>query len=93
LPSNPPFLDKKASNGRLSRSELCERTGWDAPRAAAVLEGLAKEGLVLVDDGDPSGCGRLWWFPALSAISPSGGGGGGGGSVVAALGGAGEGLS
>jgi hypothetical protein len=57
------------SEGRgLTAAEVAERARWPRHQAESALDELLKEGLCMVDDGDPSGQ-RLYWFPSLWAAA------------------------
>lgn len=48
----------------MSARQLCQEAGWQEVRATAVLHSLLREGLCLLDRGDPSGV-DLYWFPCV----------------------------
>jgi len=52
--------------GVLSAAQAAHATGWAAPRVAAALEALLRDGLAMVDDGAKDGV-RLHWYPALAS--------------------------
>lgn len=52
--------------GFVSVKDLVGRAGWSEVRANDVLGGLLREGLCMLDCGDPSGQ-ELYWFPCVEA--------------------------
>lgn len=48
----------------MSVAQLCEEAGWQEVRASSVMHSLLREGLCLLDRGDPSGT-ELYWFPCI----------------------------
>lgn len=67
LSAAPSFLPL---GGVAMTADLAMRAGWARERCDKVLAELLREGLAMIDDGDPSGQ-RLYWFPALAATSSS----------------------
>ncbi len=50
----------------MSVEQLCQQAGWEHVRADGVLHSLLRDGLCMVDKGDPSGV-ELYWFPCVDA--------------------------
>eukprot|EP00210_Caulerpa_lentillifera_P001549 g1487.t1 len=61
-------LELARRDGFVSEIQLREDAGWTELRIASTLRELLKDGLAMVDDGDPSGV-RLFWFPCVKEIA------------------------
>lgn len=63
------ILEIAQPRGHVTVEEVERELSWRSGRAIDALELLLKEGLAMVDDGDPDGK-RHYWFPCVGSSSP-----------------------
>lgn len=63
------ILEIAQPRGHVTVEEVERELSWRSGRAIDALEILLKEGLAMVDDGDPDGK-RHYWFPCVGPAAP-----------------------